>query len=197
MISTVLFDLDGVIRHFDPAVTIDIERRHGIAPGRMMKVAFAGAAAEQLTVGRLRRADWITGIGASLGAPDAAEEWGAQRARLDDDVLALAAGLTRSGIRTAILTNGTDGIPAEVEALGLPALFDPIFNSAEIGVAKPDPEVYARVVDVLGCDPEEIFFTDDSSRNVAAAIEAGMRGHCFEDAAGLRDALRENGVTVV
>ncbi|MFC4140366.1 MULTISPECIES: HAD family phosphatase [unclassified Microbacterium] len=196
MITTVLFDLDGVIRHFDPEVTAEIERRHGIESGTLMETAFAGTAAEELTIGRLRRDEWIAGIGASLGCPAAAEEWGAQRAHLDEDVLALAAELRGRGIRAAILTNGTDGIPAEIDALGLADSFDPIFNSAEIGHAKPDARVFAHVVHALGCTPEEILFTDDTATNVAGAIAAGMRAHHFTDAAGLRRALRTHAIAV-
>ncbi|WP_245958564.1 HAD-IA family hydrolase [Microbacterium bovistercoris] len=191
-----LFDLDGVIRHFDPEVTAEIERRHGIEPGRLMETAFAGTAAEELTIGRLRRDEWIAGIGASLGCPAAAEEWGAQRARLDEDVLALAAELRGRGIRVAILTNGTDGIPAEIDALGLADSFDPIFNSAEIGHAKPDERVFAHVVDALDCAPEDVFFADDSATNTAAAIETGMLAHHFEHLDGLRTALRASGIAV-
>ncbi|MFE6995357.1 HAD family hydrolase [Microbacterium sp. NPDC057659] len=188
-ITTVLFDLDGVIRHFDPEVTAEIERRHGISDGRIMEIAFTGTAAEQLILGRLRRADWIAGIGAALGAPDAASEWGAQGARLDEGVLALAAELRDAGIRTAILTNGTDGVRAEIDELGLSASFDPILNSAEIGFAKPDARVFAHVVEELGCAPEAVFFVDDSATNVAGAIAAGLRAQHFTDAAGLRRAL--------
>ncbi|MDR2997344.1 MAG: HAD family phosphatase [Microbacterium sp.] len=196
MITTVLFDLDGVIRHFDPEVTAEIERRHGIEDGRIMQVAFAGTAAERLTTGRLSRSEWIAGIGASLGAPEAAADWGAQRARLDEGVLALAAELRDLGYRTAILTNGTDDVRAEIEVLGLSGTFDPIFNSAEIGHAKPDARVFAHVVRELGCAPEEIFFIDDSAINVAGAIESGLRAHHFTDAAGLQHALIAHGTAL-
>jgi putative hydrolase of the HAD superfamily len=194
MIATVLFDLDGVIRHFDPEVTAEIEQRHGIESGRLMETAFAGTAVEELTVGRLRRDAWIAGIGASLGCPAAAEEWGAQRARVDEDVLALAADLRDRGVRTAVLTNGTDAVRTEIEALGLTDVFEPIFNSAEIGFAKPDARVYAHVVEALGAAPEEIFFVDDSATNVAGAVAAGLRAHQFANAAALRLALRAHGL---
>lgn len=52
MIRAVLFDLDGVIRHFDPQHVTDIEHRHGIAAGAINNFAFASPVIEQVTTGR-------------------------------------------------------------------------------------------------------------------------------------------------
>ncbi|MDQ0613360.1 HAD superfamily hydrolase (TIGR01509 family) [Microbacterium sp. W4I4] len=194
MISTVLFDLDGVIRHFEPEVTAAIERRHGIAPGLIAQIAFTSSSVEQLTTGRLLRADWITAIGAELGNHEAAREWGAQRARVDPEMLVLAGELTAAGIRTSILTNGTDTIPAETADLGLNEHFDPIFNTAEIGFAKPDARAFTHVLDALGCEPASVLFADDTQANVAGAAELGIRTHHFRDAPSLRVDLKTRGV---
>ncbi|UJP11530.1 HAD family phosphatase [Microbacterium sp. KUDC0406] len=190
MITTVLFDLDGVIRHFDPEVTADIERRHGVAAGELARVAFEPRLAGMLVTGRLPRADWVSAVGEAIGSAEAAMQWGAQQAHVDPDVLALAAEIRDRGIRTAILTNGTDTIAEETSALGLTGAFDPIFNSAEIGHAKPDARVFAHVIEALGCAPDEIFFIDDSATNVAGAVAAGLHAHRFTDAVDLRHALR-------
>ncbi|MGB3374623.1 MAG: HAD-IA family hydrolase [Microbacterium sp.] len=194
MIDTVLFDLDGVIRHFDPELTAMTERRHGIAPGTIAQIAFAGSLLERLTTGRLRRADWITGVGEELGSQEAAEEWGRQRARVDPAMLALAGELAAAGIRTAILTNGTDTIPTEVAELGLDSHFDPIFNTAEIGFAKPDARAFAHVLEALGCEPGTVLFTDDSRVNIHGAAELGIHSHHFRDAASLRAELQTRGI---
>jgi len=194
MISTVLFDLDGVIRHFDPELTAMIERRHGIAAGTIAQIAFAGSLLERLTTGRLSRADWIAGIGDELGNREAAHEWGGQRAPVDPEMLVLADELAAAGIRTAILTNGTDTIPAEIAELGLDRHFESIFNTAEIGVAKPDARAFAHVLDALGCDAAGVLFTDDSRTNIDGAAALGMHTHHFRDAASLRADLRMRGI---
>lgn len=194
MISTALFDLDGVIRHFEPDITAAIERRHKLAPGAIAQIAFAGQRVELLTTGQLRRADWITGIGEVLGSHEAAREWGEQRARIDPETLALAGELESVGIRTAILTNGTDTIAAEVVELGLDGRFDPIFNTAQMGTAKPDARAFTHVLDALGCEPASVLFIDDSRANVAAAAELGIHTHHFRDAASLRADLEARGV---
>lgn len=79
----------------------------------------------------------------------------------------------QSGIRTALLSNA-DGPGAPVPWLN--ALFDTVVFSGEVGVAKPDPEVYLLTVERLGLRPEECVFVDDLSVNVRGAVAAGLVG---------------------
>lgn len=189
-ITTVLFDLDGVIRHFDPENVAGIERRHGIAPGTIESFAFSAPLLHEVTTGNLRRAQWVDRIGAHLGNAAAAEEWSQQPYRVDPDVVALADELRSMGITTAVLTNGTDTIPAEAAQMGLADHVDAVFNSAEIGYAKPDARAFRAVLDALEVGPQDVFFTDDSLSKLAGAEELGIRIHHFEGMAGLRQALR-------
>jgi len=76
---------------------------------------------------------------------------------------------------------------------GIDDRFDHIFNTSEVGVAKPSPEIYAHVVAQLGFAPNEIFFTDDSQRNVDAARVAGWHAHHFTGRATLCTALVDAG----
>lgn len=195
-IRAVLFDLDGVVRHFDADFTADIEARHGLSPGAVLDAAFEPDLLARVTTGAISRRTWVELLGATLGSADAAEEWGRQPSVVAADVLAIADALRAAGIRTAILTNGTDTIPAEAAELGLTAHFDAIFNSAEIGWAKPDIRAFQHVLDALGLAGAEVFFTDDSASKLVGAEELGMPTHRFASAEGLRVALRAAGVGV-
>ena len=108
---------------------------------------------------------------------DAAAEWDSQPYRADPGMLELADELRALGIVTAILTNGTDTIPAEAALLGLPARFDQIFNSAAIGYIKPDRRVFGQVLDKLGLPATDVLFTDDSPTKLAGADALGMVTH--------------------
>ncbi len=196
MIRAVLFDLDGVVRHFDVQYTDDIERRYGLEPGAVLAAAFAPDLLEQVTVGAMSRRDWVDQVGRAVNSADAAEEWGRQPFEVDTQVLELADALRRAGIRTAILTNGTDTIPAEVATLGLHEHFEAIFNSAEIGFAKPDIRAFQHVLDALGLDASQVFFTDDSATKLVGAASLGMSTHHFTSVGGLRSALRSVGVEI-
>lgn len=196
MIRVVLFDLDGVIRHFDGDYTTGIEFRHGLAPGTLEGIAFAKPLIEAVTTGRISRAEWIRQVGDRAGSVQAADEWGVQPAALDVAVLELADNVRSLGLRTAVLTNGTDTIPAEVAAMGIAKRFDAIFNSADIGFTKPDVRAFRHVLDALDVEPNETFFTDDSASKLSGAASLSMRTHLFEGVEGLRTRLIAEGVAV-
>lgn len=72
--------------------------------------------------------------------------------------------------------------------------FDRILASYHLGVRKPDPAFYDRLLARLGLPAETVAFVDDREGNVEAARAVGLPAHRFEDAAGLRAWLRGHGV---
>lgn len=78
--------------------------------------------------------------------------------------------------------------------LGVAELFDDCFLSHELGLRKPEPEIYVRVAAALDVAPSEIFFFDDVEANVDAAIAAGMRAAIVEKG-DVGAALARAGVT--
>ncbi|WP_038468004.1 HAD family phosphatase [Arthrobacter sp. PAMC 25486] len=194
MIRAVVFDLDGVIRHFLPDHAAEIERRHGLDIGSLDATAFAQPLLTEVTTGRISRAEWVREIGRALAAYAAAEEWGKLTPRPDPAILELADALRSRGTTVAILTNGTDTISDEVEAQGVRQHVDHVFNSATIGHIKPDQRIFQHVIDALGIDGPEIFFTDDSSSKLSGAIDLGFVTHHFKGVQRLREALICTGV---
>lgn len=73
-------------------------------------------------------------------------------------------------------------------------LFDEIVVSGEVGVIKPDHEIYGVLVERTGLNPATTVFIDDSSANVRAADALGFRGVLFEGAEGLRGDLTRLGL---
>jgi len=69
--------------------------------------------------------------------------------------------------------------------------FESLLVSCELGMAKPDPEVFGRVCQLTGTKPSQCFFVDDTAPNVEAARELGFHGHVFSSVEGLTAALRE------
>ena len=196
MIHVVLFDLDGVVRHFDPAFMTELEHRRGVNPGSIERVAFSKPLIEEVTTGRITRDEWVRRVGETLGDHAAAEEWGRHPSTVDDEVLDLSDEIRGLGLRTAILTNGTDAIAAEVDAHGFTGRFDAIFNSAVIGFAKPDVRAFQHVLDALDVTGDEVFFTDDTASKLVGADTLGMRTHHFHGVRALRAALSAAGVAV-
>jgi putative hydrolase of the HAD superfamily len=80
--------------------------------------------------------------------------------------------------RLGLVTNGlTDLQRAKLGAGGLGAYFDVVVVSAEVGMGKPDPRIFAYALAALGADPGDAAMVGDSlERDVAGAQAAGMRG---------------------
>jgi epoxide hydrolase-like predicted phosphatase len=57
---------------------------------------------------------------------------------------------------------------------------DFIIYSHEVGLAKPDPRIYALTSQRLGVQPQEIVFLDDVERNVAAAAAYGFHAILYQ-----------------
>ena len=84
-----------------------------------------------------------------------------------------------AGLQTALLSNSwaNDYPPALAE------LFDVMVISGEVGLRKPDPEIYRLTVARLGVEPGECVFVDDLSPNVRGAAAVGMVGVLHTDPA--------------
>ena len=66
--------------------------------------------------------------------------------------------------------------------------------SGREGVMKPDPAIFHLTCERFGLAPGEIFFVDDSARNIAAAQAVGFDTLHFTDPAALRPALEARGL---
>ena len=179
-INTVLLDLDGVIRHFDPTHIALIEEKHELGSGRLTSVAFEPQLLDLVITGRITRRDWGQRVGMEVDNVAAAEEWLAQGGQVDWEVVAVVDDLRARGVTVAVLTNGTDTVSAELQELGVTEHLDAIFNSAEIGFAKPDRRAFEHVCQALEVQAGQVFFTDDSASKLTGATEIGMTARLFE-----------------
>ena len=73
---------------------------------------------------------------------------------------------------------------------GLRRYFKVAFSSCYMGLRKPEPAMYRRAIDILGCTPQRILFIDDREENVAGAAAAGINAIRFQGEAALRDELK-------
>ncbi len=72
--------------------------------------------------------------------------------------------------------------------------FRAIVVSGEERLTKPDPAIYALALRRFGLARGEGLFIDDRADNVAAGQAAGLIGHVFDGAAGVRTVLGEAGL---
>ena len=75
------------------------------------------------------------------------------------------------GIRTALLSNSWGNTYPRDTWDGM---FDDIVISGEVGLRKPEPEIFRLAAGRLGLEPAECVFVDDLQLNVDGALAVGM-----------------------
>lgn len=92
------------------------------------------------------------------------------------------------GVRTCLLSNSW----GNVYPRGLFAeTFDGVVISGEVGMRKPEPEIFRHALELVGLEPQDCVFIDDVESNVAAAVDLGMIGIVHRDPAETRMRLEE------
>ncbi|RAK62982.1 HAD family hydrolase [Phenylobacterium kunshanense] len=161
------------------------ERAHGLGQGQLDRIlveaigpGWEGGRTEAEIEARLCAACGI----APSGLPDllealAADERVCPRWRLALDRMA-------GKLPLALLTNsGPKTRETLVARHGLERWFSVIVISAEEGMSKPDPLIYRRTCERLGCAPGDCLFVDDRPSNVAGAEAAGLGALHFASSA--------------
>lgn len=111
------------------------------------------------------------------------ERASALRRKLTEDLLAAASDRTLStldelraaGWRIGLVSNVTSESPERFRESALPPYFDATAFSSELGVAKPDADIYRAACTGLKVSPEECVYVGDGADNeLAAALALGM-----------------------
>lgn len=167
-------------------------------------VALAGAASEAfwpvywahrdgLDQGTLSVPEYWSRVAADLGTSFSAarvhELWAADFRSwisVEPGAIDVLDDLHAGGTRLALLSNaGFDfGDPFRRAPFG--RYFERVFVSAELGMIKPDPEIYRHVARELGIDPTAMVFIDNKQVNVDGAATLGVTGHVFTGVPELR-----------
>ncbi|MCU1675734.1 MAG: HAD-superfamily hydrolase, subfamily variant 3 [Frankiales bacterium] len=87
----------------------------------------------------------------------------------------------RTGIRTALLSNSWG--MSTYDRAAWSELFDVIVLSGEVGMRKPDADIYLHTAALLDVPPSDCVFVDDLVINVRGAVTTGMIGVHHESAA--------------
>ncbi len=184
-IQAVIFDFGGVlIRTESQAGRQKWEAKLGLEPGGLSRAVFESETALLASLGKIPEEKiWETLAVKYNLKPDQLDElradfWSGDR--LDTALIETIRGLRSKKYKTAILSNAWSGARLLFTTqFQLDKVFDLIVISAEEGLAKPDPDLYRRVVDRLGVLPEEAIFVDDFIENVVAARDAGIHAIHF------------------
>jgi epoxide hydrolase-like predicted phosphatase len=90
----------------------------------------------------------------------------------DEEMLAAVMRARGAGIRTGLLSNSIG--KGRYDRSAFPELFDGVVISGEVGLHKPQPEIFRLGAERIGLSPEDCVFVDDLRENCEAAEAVGM-----------------------
>lgn len=199
-IEVVLFDLDDTLHDDTTAyhraarrVAHEAGRERGVS-GEALEAAYLAEAddfwhrlsATDLTVRLVdvRKRLWMqalarVGMGDEALAQECAERYNAYRRahfELFPGALELLQSLKLQGKRVGVVTNGfAETHNEKITLLRLRDVLDAIFIADEVGMLKPDPQIFAHACEVLGAEPAHAAMVGDRyERDIRGAIEAGL-----------------------
>lgn len=173
----ILFDLDETLHSREAAFERWIATESGELPIDRQHVAELDAR------GRGPKAPLLDYLARALDWPETSLDERLSRFRAgiakhtvaSEEVVALL-GRLRNRYRLGLVSNGSrETQRAKLRALGIEAYFDPVLISGEVGVQKPEPEIFWMAADYWQLPKEAILFVgDDEAADVQGATNAGL-----------------------
>ncbi|MET3804565.1 putative hydrolase of the HAD superfamily [Nakamurella sp. UYEF19] len=200
MIKWVVFDLGDVVLRATTAFG-PLAELLTVAPDAFTAAYFEHRRAYDL---HTDPAIFFTDVARSSGAgrPDAALI--AELVRIDDlgwsvtdpDMLRLIEELHAARISLAVLSNAPSSMGRLIEVQPWVGPFQHLLFSGDLGLMKPDAEIYRRLLAQLAVHADEVAFLDDRPDNINGAIGVGIHGFVFKGATAARADLRGLGLPV-
>jgi epoxide hydrolase-like predicted phosphatase len=185
--AAVLFDFGGVLTTSVWDSFADFLRGEGLNPDAIKNLfrhdPEALADLRGLETGALTEGEFETKFGRRLGLKDPEGLIDSMFAGMEPDepMITACKEIRAAGLLTGLITNSWSTAHYDRELLD--ELFDTAVISAEVGLHKPQPEIYRLAAERLVVRPEECVFVDDLRENCAGAEAVGMTAILHRDPA--------------
>lgn len=192
-IKNVVLDFGGVLIDIDYHATIHAFKELGI---NNFEALYSQAQQEDLfnkfETGKISSQYFINKLLEKIGtgiSPNAVvKAWNAMLGDIHSENIKAVEKIKSNGYNVYLLSN-TNDIHIQVAFdrwKKLPVtqaydLFNHVFLSQEIGMRKPDSEIFEFVLNEISAKPEEVLFVDDSSQHIETAKNMGINTHLLED----------------
>lgn len=171
MIKAIIFDCFGVL------VGRGFRETYRIAGGDPIKDEdFIEDSLGQANMGYITHQEFYEQIAGRIGITVEAFQAAVERAEQPNEELLSYIEELHKSYKTAVLSNANRGsLDRRFGQEKLDELFDTVVVSADVGMVKPDPEIYELVASRLGVLPSESVFTDDQEGYCHAAQALGIQ----------------------
>ena len=197
-ISTILFDLGGVLFQLSGATTVCRWTADNLTPQSLMNKWLVSPAVRAFESGHIEFPDFRDRLKAELKLSVSDEEftsvfngWITGLFPGTEDLL----GRLSTKYTLACFSN-TNHIHWEImgRSYGVLDRFDTTFASFQMGMVKPDRQAFLHVIDQLSVPAGSILFFDDNQINVDAALACGLQACRVYGAEGVAEALERSGL---
>jgi HAD superfamily hydrolase (TIGR01509 family) len=197
-IKTFLFDLGGVVvPEISDMIKSEIARFLGIDVQTMERLS--NPFKSQLTKGEISLNDFyseiLEGLEEKIDSEGVLKKhmeiYNRYSTKRDSKVLSIIDRLKRKKYQVACLTNTEIEIADFNRRGGLFDYFDRSYISVDLGVMKPDLEIYIRALEDLKSNPHEALFIDNNQEYIHGAKKAGIYSVLFRNAQQLETDLNE------
>ncbi len=201
MIRNIVFDMGGVLIHYNPARFIDLLALEGGDRDLLMREVFSTVEWVQMDRGTRTEEEASAAMKKNLpprlhGAADRLVYWWELELRPMEGMEGLLRELKELGFPIYLLSNASLRQPGYFDKIPGSQYFDGKIVSAFYKLLKPQPEIFRLLTEKFGLKLEECFFVDDLPGNVEGAVNAGLSGAVFHRTSDLRKKLRAAGVPV-
>jgi glucose-1-phosphatase len=191
--EVLLFDLGGVLVEFSGVRDLAVLLQGRLSETEIMEQMSHYLPTEQFGLGKLSSREFgerfVKDWNIELSPEDFLREFQSWSKRLLPGAVELLT-LLRPRFRLAALSNSNElHWERNTNNLGLTSLFELAISSHQVGLYKPDPQMYLIALDRLGVSPDRVMFFDDVSANVTAASALGIRAFQVEGVEGVRSRL--------
>jgi putative hydrolase of the HAD superfamily len=198
--EVLLFDLIGVVVKVNPKSVDILFRLTGFDEEKLFQIWLTSPTARAFDLGRIPPDEYASGMIREMGLPLKPDEFLAMYRQsvlgLYDGTVSLLNRL-KGRYRLVCLSNLNEILwPPIRDEFRLGQLLDAAYLSFEIGLLKPEEEIYRYVLDRLECLPGAVAFFDDSESNVATANRLGIDGYLVQGIAEVQAQLERIGIAV-
>ena len=200
MIKTIFFDIGGVLIDIHPERTYQYLSDSADVEVSMVKESFPWDAHDQYERGIMNNEDWFITYKESLPQPcclKRSDFWNAWKLLLGEEknTVNILEALNKQYSIWLLSNTNPKHIQDEIEKRYLfPKLVDGTVYSFDVGVRKPEKEIYEIAMQRADANPQECLFIDDLLENIQAAKQIGIEGIHFISSKQLKQELVHLGI---
>ena len=200
MIKTIFFDIGGVLIDIHPERTYQYLSDSADVEVSMVKESFPWDAHDQYERGIMNNEDWFITYKESLPQPcclKRSDFWNAWKLLLGEEknTVNILEALNKQYSIWLLSNTNPKHIQDEIEKRYLfPSLVNGAVYSFDVGVRKPEKEIYEIAMQRANANPQECLFIDDLLENIQAAKQIGIEGIHFRSSEQLKQDLVHLGI---